>query len=573
MASSSPRRAAPAEAAHTPVPALAPLGLEQARAVVEARFLAAGEVLGLAVDGVAKLIGALDQLAGALDPQTVEATRAELATAAERLLELRLRLDRRRDGTRGLGRLVDGLRGGIEDMRRELAYLRVFALNIKVTSAGVAGAGEDFAFFAQEISDRIETGRQELEAFASEVATLYEQLTAALLQEQALAGQCERLIPAVPEALGRCADDIVGHHAKVAQVATEVGDLARGIQRKVGSALAALQVGDSTRQRIEHVQNGLRLVEAAGMAADAQARAAGAVCPLLSAQLAAAAADFNRDAAQIHQSMAGIAADAAELLRLRDLAFGRGGEAFLDRMILQLGEASDLVGRVEAAEDDAVATARGAAAAVEALNRRIAALQAIKTDVQQMALNTTLKCARMGDPGKPLSVIAIELRSHAGLLEVSAQRALGVLGELAAAAGELVADHVASAAGEALAVATERLRKANTTVEADLSALADQGAKVVRALQDAAARLDFKGEIGAVLETAAASLRAPSRAPLEAADGPAVAEILQAIAKSYTMAQEREVHAALAAGLPQAAEPAPAEPAAAPADDLEDLLF
>jgi hypothetical protein len=242
-------------------------------------------------------------------------------------------------------------------------------------------------------------------------------------------------------------------------------------------------------------------------------------------------------------------------------------------MILQLGEASDLVGRVEAAEDDAVATARGAAAAVEALNRRIAALQAIKTDVQQMALNTTLKCARMGDPGKPLSVIAIELRSHAGLLEVSAQRALGVLEQLAAAAGELVADHAESAAGEALAVATERLRKANTTVEADLSALADQGAKVVRALQDAAARLDFKGEIGTVLETAAASLRAPSHPPLEEADGPAVAEILQAVAKSYTMAQEREVHAALTAGLPQAAEPAPAEPAAAPADDLEDLLF
>jgi hypothetical protein len=550
-------------------------GLEQARTVVEARFLAAGDVLALAVGGVGQLIAALDQLAGALDPQTVEATRAELHTGAESLLELRLRLDGRRERTRGLGRLVAGLRGGIEDMRRDLAYLRVFSLNIKVTSAGVAGAGEDFALFAQEISDRIEAGRQELEAFAQDVAVLHEQLSSGLQQEQALAGQCERLIPAVPEALERCADDIAAHHAKVAQVAGEVGDLARGIQRKVGSALAALQVGDSTRQRIEHVQHGLRLLDAAGLAPAAQARAEGAVNPLLAAQLAAAAADFNRDSAQIHQSMAGIAVDASELLRLRDLAFGRGGggEAFLDRMIVQLGEALDLVGRVEGAEDAAVATARAAVAAVEALSRRIAALQAIKTDVQQMALNTTLKCARMGDPGKPLSVIAIELRSHAGLLEASAQRALSTLDQLAAAAGELVADHAESAAGEALTVATERLRKANTTVEADLSALAEQGAKVVRALEDAAARLDFKGEIGAVLETAAQSLQAPAAGPLEAADGATVGEILQAIAKTYTMAQEREVHAALTAGLPQAAGPAAAEPAPAAADELEDVLF
>lgn len=572
MALTSLRSAVPADdRARAAAPVIQ--GLEQARSVVEKRFLAAGEVLAVAVGGVGRLIGALDELAGALDPATVETTRAELNSAAQSLLGLRDRLAERRESTRGLSRLVDNLRAGIEDMRRDLAYLRVFAINIKVTAAGVVGAGDDFALFAQEISDRIESGRVEVERFAANVVALHDQLAAALVQEQALAGECERLIPAVPDALAASGADIASHHEKVARVAAEVRELAQDIQRKVGSALAALQVGDSTRQRIEHVQQGLSRLDA--ICPDPQARApiAAVVTPLLAAQLAAAAADFHRDAAQIHQSMAGIATNATELLRLRELAVGRtaSGEGFLDRMTGHLGQALGLVDRMETADADALATGRAAVAAVADLTRRIAELQAIKTDVQQMALNTTLKCARIGDAGKPLSVIAIEMRVHASLLEGSAQRALVTLEALAADAGRMAEDNGGGVAGAALTNATERLRKANATVEADLAEVAQQGEAVVRGLKEAAGRLDFHGEIGAALDAAATVLdRGQAAAAAGAQADPAMlAEILQAVAKSYTMAQEREIHAALTAGM--TLDVVQAAPAAA--DELESALF
>ena len=551
-------------------------GLEQARAVVETRFLAAGEVLALAVGGVGRLIGALDELSGALDPATVEATRTELNSAAQSLLGLRDRLADRRESTRSLNHLVDTLRAGIEDMRRDLAYLRVFAINIKVTAAGISGAGDDFALFAQEISDRIESGRIEVERFAAEVVALHDQLSAALVQEQTLAGECERLIPAVPDALIASGNDIASHHEKVARVAAEVRELAQDIQRKVGAALAALQVGDSTRQRIEHVQLGLSRLHAACPDARARAPLAAIVTPLLAAQLGAAAADFHRDAAQIHQSMAGIATHARELLRLRDLAFGRtaGGEGFLDRMTVHLGQALGLVGRMETADADALATGRTAVATVAELNRRITELQAIKTDVQQMALNTTLKCARIGDAGKPLSVIAIEMRVHAGLLEGSAQRALATLETLAADAAQMAQAQGGGAAGAALTAATERLRRANVSVETNLAEVAQQGEAVVRALNDAAGRLDFHGEIGVALDAATDMLdRGPTGVDATPADPAILAEVLQAIAKSYTMAQEREIHAALTAGLTDGA--AQTGPAAATAEEneLEAALF
>jgi hypothetical protein len=545
--------------------------LDQARSVIEKRFLAAGEVLALAVGGVGQLIGSLDQLADALDHQTVETTKAELNSAAQRLFGLRERLETRREEIRGLIRVGDSLCSGIEDMRRDLAYLRVFAINIKVTAAGIPDAGDDFALFAQEISDRIESGRMELERFATEVMTLNAHLASAFAQEQALGGECERLIPAVPDGLVASAHDIATHHEKVARVTGEVRVIAQDIQRKVGSALGALQVGDSTRQRIEHVQQGMALLQATCPEPRALEVLSGAVNPLLAAQLGAAAADFNRDADQIHRSMAAIATHASELLRLKDLAFGRsaGGEGFLDRMTVHLDQALRLVDRMEGADADAVQTGQAAVAAVEALTRRIAELQSIKTDVQQMALNTTLKCARIGDAGKPLSVIAIELRVHSVLLDTSAQRTLGTLEALATDAGRMVQDETDTAAGSDLTKATERLREANAKVEADLAELAQKGEGVVRALADAAAKLDFHGEIGAALETAAAALnQAPQHAGGEPGlDHEVLAYVHQTLAKSYTMAQERDVHAALTAGSP------PAETAPAEANELESVLF
>lgn len=542
--------------------------LERSRALIESRFLQAGDVLGLAVQGVGQLIASLDKLSGTFDAGTVGATTGELEGSARALLGVPDRHGRRRERIRALHRLASGLRGEIEDMRRNLAYLRVFAINIKVTAAGVVGAGDDFGLFAQEISDRIEAGRVELEGFAHDVAALDEQLAAAMEHEQALAGSCARLIPAVPDGLCAGAHEMAAHHEKVSKVAAEVAELARQIQRKVGAALAALQVGDSTRQRIEHVQNGLGLADGARL--DGHARHV--VEHLLSAQLGAAAADFHRDSAQIHQSMAGIAGDAKEILRLRDLAFGlsAGGESFLSRMGAYLGQALELVSGMEEADAAAKETGRAVAVAAEALDLRIAALQAIKTDVQQMALNTTLKCSRIGETGKPLAVIAVELRAHAGHLETSAQATLATLHSLGREAGALVSEAADASVSDGLTAATDRVRSAGETVEADLSELARQGEAVVRALGDAAHQLDFYGDIGGSLDQAAAAL-AEDEADPEGKLGPAaeaVASVLAKIAKTYTMAQEREVHAALTAGL-ELDIPAPA----APSNALEDVLF
>jgi hypothetical protein len=555
--------------------------LEAARRSVEGRFLQAGEVLGQAVEGVGRLIGSLDQLTKTVQADAVEATTAELRAAAASLLTLPAQHAARRAVVERLTGVGDALAACIEDMRRNLAYLRVYAINIKITAGGVAAAGAEFGMFAQEICDRIALGRTQLAAFDTELTALREELAVAVRHEKDLTQHCVGLLPAVPDGLTTSADEMIAHCERVSRVALEVAGLARDVQKKVGKALAALQIGDITRQRIEHVQQALDLLaQVPDLASEPRGRLEAFVHGLLAAQLRATAEDFHRDVASIGQSMSGMAADAAEILRLRDLAFGRagGGDSFLKRMETNVSHALDMVGRLEQADLAATGVGRSAAAAAADLSSRITGLQAIKTDVQQMALNTTLKCTRIGETGKPLAVIAVELRLHAGHMETSAQIALTSLDDLTLAAGALGGepDDGAAAqvgAGAALSDAAARLHAAGETVEADLADLARQGEAVVKGLRAAAARLDFQREIGAILDEAAESLfeQAGDETPWTDDLREPLGALLAKIAKDYTMATEREIHRYHTDGLDLAAEPpAAAEPVAA---DEDDVLF
>jgi len=530
--------------------------LESAREVVEARFLEAGDVVARAVEGLGQLIASLDRLGETINGDTVLMTTEELKSAAADLLALPRRHAGRHAAVQRLAAAGKNLESGIEDMRRNLAYLRIFAINIKITAGGIAAADGEFSDFAQEICDCIERGRAQLDLFDAELRTLHGSFETALAYEQALVDRCTALLPAAPNGLNASAAAMVAHHQRIALVADDVAALAQGVRKKIGAALAAMQIGDITRQRIEHVGETLELLrDAQGVTKDQRERMTDVVHGLVAAQLRAAAGDFHRDVDLISAAMIGIARDASEILRLRDLAFGRseaGDEGFLSQLDNHVGKALVLVGEMDRAEEQASAMGASAVAAAAGLNARIAALQTINTDVQHMALNTALKCGRIGDCGKPLAVIAVELRVYAGHLEASAQTALSALEAVSRQAdllsggedGEGRTDRFAGDIGVVLANVSGTLREAGDAVETDLESLAHQGKAVVDALNRAADCLNFRRDIGVVLDEAAAAFasRAGSGTPsLDDLSEP-LGDLLTTAAKSYTMAQERDVH-------------------------------
>jgi hypothetical protein len=288
--------------------------------------------------------------------------------------------------------------------------------------------------------------------------------------------------------------------------------------RRSARCLAALQIGDITRQRIEHVQHGLGCCaprrDRGAVAPSQGERASAFVHRLLAAQLAATIRDFHRDVSRIGLNVGGIAGDANEILRLRDHAQGQDARTTAKA-------ASCAVSRPASARPSPWSTTSTPANARPRTSaarpplgpgpgRPDRAIQNMRADVQMMALNTTLKCSRIGETGKPLGVIAVELRAHAGHLETSAARTLTALKSLSASAdaqdGSKPTARTGAANASALRDAVGASARPATPSRATSCRRPQEGADVVEMLKRAAARFDFQRQVGDHLDQAAAEL-------------------------------------------------------------------
>ena len=562
--------------------------LDQTVQAIEGAFLSAGNILSDAIEGVGELISGLDRLTGAVDQDMVVSTTEDLKRASASLYEIPNGLARRREGLENLIELGGALGGSVSEMKRSLGYLRVFTVYVKVAAAGVREDGQQFSAFAEEISQCLGDGVGHVNAFDSDLEALDRTLRAALRLEAELAIHCADLLPETPNSIIASATGLSDHRVKVAHAATSAMALAKSVRGKVGSVLAALQIGDMTRQRVEHVREGIGLLEtaAADLADAPKARVMAIGREFLNALLASARDDFDCEVQLIRRNMEGLAADAAEVLSLLEAAYGRGNsgdEGVLDRLRSNVSCALGLVDKVHGADGAAIAIGQSAASATQQLIARIDDIQRLQRDVQQMALNTRLKCSQIGPEGLSLSVIALELRQQALNLEASAAGALSHVGALERGAEVLTlavngsGEEGARAATIALTQAVDRLNAAGSSLQSDQADLAGLGTSVVRRLQKAASGVELQVAVGAPLEAALEAMvgLAGNAAACDSEIAGVVTEFLGGLAKSYTMAPERSVHQVVAAALAVPAGVVDQPPAAAQdaVQSLDDMLF
>jgi hypothetical protein len=560
--------------------------LEAARGVIETKFLNAGEMLSEAVDGISTLLTTMDTLTQALSPETSGATTRQLGDTAGHLSALPARQAERNRIIGDLAAQRAGLSRSVEDMRRSLAYMRAFTVSIRIAAGGITRADQEFDVFAQEMSARVEAGRAEVDGLEESIAALQRELDEAVAQAEPLERRCAEMIPSVPDQLLASAAIIGQHNRHISAATADSMALARETKKKIGRMLGALQVGDSTRQRIEHVQVGLAMLDAIdpSVPAEAQARVQSLIRRLLTDELNATVDDFNQEVGQLGQGLAGLTRDASALLRLRNTVYG-GDDAqaggLLRNLEQRIADAVRLVTEIETADGLTRETSRRVAETARVLSGRLGAVQSIKTDVLFMALNTSLKSSRLGEAGRPLATIAVELRSQAGQLDRVANACAGTLKELTRAAVSLAgqgaedAKGAGEAAGAALLSAAAQIHEAGGTTERNIAALAAQGEAVLGLLKQSSERLDLQSGIGAALAQVLEDLQGePAGADLCTADIHAPLKvILDRIRVTYTMAQERVLHDALTRewGLNDAAPPPAEEPATG--DALEDALF
>lgn len=556
---------------------------------LDARFSGAGQALANAYDLVERLIAGLDKVIHALDREAADAAIARMELTANRLMALPERQSARSHAFDTIRDMNGAIRSQVWKINRLLSFLRICGLNIKIAAAGA----QDFADFAEIIFARIDLGEHEMGEVGRTTEQLHASMAGVMAIEERLAGECRLVIPAVPLKLAEDAQTLRLHQEESGLRADRSARMAREIRGHVAAAIGAMQIGDITRQRLEHVADGIGgmktfLADRPDLDPDSARMIQGHVLALLAAQAEDAVSDLKRDSRSLTDSVRAIGTDVTALLALHGASGaaapdsdeedgGQGGSAGLfaavERDVRQM---ATLMAQLQEADAQSNRLSNAASTTAADLAKRARYIHRITNDVQQMAWNTDLRCHRMGDDGRALAAVAAEIRDLANQLAAISggiSHLFDRLEEVAASIRTAPAD--VAGAGDALAGSLSFIRDGSDRLQTSFAALHEDVRSVAKLLDGTDRKVDCEQLAASLFEIAGrlAGFAAPCD-PAHEDIAPLLDEVLAAIAATYTMAREREIHRPFA-GLGEVGDGGgAASPALAMADDdFDDGLF
>ncbi|MGN7158758.1 hypothetical protein [Sphingomonas sp. SAFR-052] len=513
-------------------------------ASMDARFVRAGTTLATAIDTIERIITSIEGVTSSLDESVAGIAVTSLKEVAAQLDALPVVQAEREADMARIGTASRVLRDHVMDMRQALRVLHIYGMNIKIAASGEAA----FVGFVNDMGQRLAAGEEHLEGFLAKLKELSTSVGSVQQAGRLLAAEAKKILPAVPQRLTRDADALHVHLGDVAAMAREVSEIARTVQGRVATMLGALQVGDSTRQRVEHVVSALQLLEGLTIDEPTRAEVTGVVHHLLAAQLEASSVDFDRDAARLVASLKALQPDTNALLTLVEDDAGRNGRPFLAQIDEAVGEIAVITGQLQEADHRSAAMLGLIADTVSELTGRLEHLQRVQFNVQDIATNTRLLCRRHGDLGKAVSVVAGEVDIYAHSLG-NAMRGIGapirelaeVNASLAAKRGDTPGGDMGAKLAQALGVIREGCQRTDMAVREG----GDDARQLIELLTITGDEIGAELELGATMRQSAIVL-AVTTLPQDLSDEAmtALATLLPQIGTLYTMAQERDIHAA-----------------------------
>jgi hypothetical protein len=557
--------------------------LAPAYAPVDHDLLAVGDRLGSAatrIDGIGERFGALRAL---LDSEALDAACARLGDAAAVMNRLAAGLQAEGSALTGLGTPLRAIGMRIGVLSRINEALGVLALNSAIASRSLDADSQDVVTFQTDLRRLTDLAAASVRRFDQLHAAAMKDLVAVSAQQSAFARQHGDRLRQVSGRIAGGIEAITALRRQASATAEQTQERGRAISAAIGTVVTALQVGDATRQRLEHITDGLgQLIgglggEAApwsdGLEPAARNSLAASATALQAALLRDAGATMAAEMRSITDSLARLREETRAMVGQGQALFGartRNGRSFLGALDGDLGEAATLIASSRSsrvAVDTAMASIDGH---MRSLRAGLDEIRGMEVDLRVAGLNAVFRCARLGKEGAALRAVTVELRSYAKQMAEGVDGLAEVLQAALAAGQGLMAQ-----AGDGQAEALDMMMAA---MRAGLASLGDAG----RAMDEAVAGLGADGgrvpaELEAMAECLAAAMALTEdlagmageleALPPAAAEAPAALlreRLLLVHAVPFTMEREREIARGFGADVPEAA-PATME--------VDDFLF
>jgi hypothetical protein len=509
---------------------------------LDERFLRGGNHLADAVATMSALLAVLDGMNRALDAQAASRAIAQLHEAASTIEHLPDVLKQRDGDLEHIAEVVRELTAHIDDIGTHLRILDIYGMNIKI-----AGAGGDFRIFIDDMNGRLETGKAEIAIFAERLLGVLGGLAPV---RRAYAKSLKVVSGPSRQAhhqIRGCAERFESHLAQSARRAEELTTLAGRVQVSVSRVLAAIQVADSTRQRIEHVVKAFAIMDEQILAQSPPPAALDQMALLIGALIDSAREDHDCQTQELHQSLSLLATASTDLALLAGSGGVGEGLNSLHELESSIAGIGGITGELATAAAHADDMARNIADAADNLVERLESIDLIVRDVKAIAINTRLLCLRQGQTGVAVAVIAVEVAAQAIRLRASAVRVAAAIERLVGLNRTLRTDGghdkvdigaVLDTARQVIAQACHASDEIMNKGEAGLHDLKQQ-------LDQAGAVLGDEGHHAEVLRQGATMLNRPTP-NLGDHDNDWLRLTMPKLGALYTMASERQIHSTFA---------------------------
>ncbi|KFL32142.1 hypothetical protein JP75_04015 [Devosia riboflavina] len=559
--------------------------LAKPRQEIEEAFVSVGSRLSEGAAMLNKLTRQFEALPAALQGEEVIEASSQLRAVARTALQLTEDFAKEKADLTRLVEVVSAANSPIGELRRTVKMIGIVSINARVTAAGIVGDNEDFEVFTTDISTLSDSARSTIHEFSQ----VYRQLVTEVAQA---ANQRDRFDAAHAHTLTELAHNLdetleaLDHQRQSAvESSAETGRVSRQIVGRIGSAVMALQVGDSTRQRLEHVEAGLdcladilagKPVDGATFDEAVGAEALTALSLLEQELLRATAADFAGEVGEAEQALQALASDAGTIMARSRNLYGDGDNeaSALTVLSAQLRVATEILRDCEMERSKLEAVAAAVQQTVSILLGHVAAVQDIEANMRLVSLNAAVRCAQLGPRGASLTVIASQLRELTTETVVAAEAAMAQLDEASALAGAFGAAAGGDNAGQIGRLeqqanhAMTLLTRLDEGLSAAMESLNADGPKVIGLLQAAARGIDGQSRLAESMDDIAMQIAGLSSDAMPGEMAAELVPVLERLRKTYTMEAERQIHSRLFGG----AVSAPVEEAADDMD-LEALMF
>ncbi|MBJ6987744.1 MULTISPECIES: hypothetical protein [unclassified Devosia] len=557
------------------------------REAIEAAFVDAGDRLSEGASLLNTLTRLFEAMPSALQGEEVGAAVQHLDAVSGRALTLSERFDFEKTDLDSLVGVVTAASSPIDALRRTIKMMGIVSINARVTAAGIVGNDDDFEVFTADIKTLSDTAGKTIQEFAQVYRQLADEVSRASLQRSAFESTHSNTLSTLAQNLSTAITGLNQHQFLAAESSIETGRVGRQITGRIGSTVMALQVGDATRQRLEHVE---ALLSALSTLAENGSFEGEAIAPehlpLCLAALAALQDElfgdcidtFADEVSAAQNALRELVSDASIIISLSKefQGDGKGSGSAISTLNVQVGTAVTTVNDFEGERGKLEATSISVQELVRKLLEHVEAVQEIEASMHLVSLNTAVRCAQMGPRGAPLTIIAMQLRELTAETVTAAQAAMEQLTKATAFASKLHDAEAQSADGPvgelerrakaALAI----LLELDQRISVALKQLNSDAPRVIRLLEAAERGLEGQTRLVERLDAIKAEIEA-----LRGEDTPeqlpdALKPIFAKLRKLYTMEAERQIHDRLV-GAPVVAATAAASAAPAAADD--DIFF